>query len=250
MGDVVEVLVKGGHATAAPPLAPSLAPLGVNIGKVVEEINKKTKDFDGTEVPVKVIVNDDKSFKILVGTPPVSALIKRELNLEKGSGKTGQENVADMRIEQIIKIAKLKEDTIFGNDLKSKVKQVLGTCGSMGVLIEGKNAKDVIREINVGKYHNEIVQEKTELSAKELKELEKEKEEMAREIEERHKKQKIKAQEILESMKDKERAEIKRKMKEEGIEDDIIEELLPKVEAPAKIEPAENHKEGKKKEEK
>ncbi|MBI3035213.1 50S ribosomal protein L11, partial [Candidatus Woesearchaeota archaeon] len=72
----VEALVEGGKATAAPPLGPALGPLGVNIGQIVSDINKKTSVFNGMQVPVKVIVNmDTKKFEISVGTPPASALI-------------------------------------------------------------------------------------------------------------------------------------------------------------------------------
>ena len=76
MVDTVEALVDGGKASAGPPLGPALGPKGVNIGQVIAEINRKTKAFDGMKVPVKILINDDKSFEIKVGTPPVSALIK------------------------------------------------------------------------------------------------------------------------------------------------------------------------------
>ena len=81
MADKVEAMVDGGRATAGPPLGPALGPKGVNIGQVIAKINEKTKAFDGMKVPVTVIINDDKSFDIKVGTPPMSALIKAELNI-------------------------------------------------------------------------------------------------------------------------------------------------------------------------
>ena len=81
----VDALVEGGKASAAPPLGPALGPLGVNIGQVVAEINKKTASFQGMQVPVKVNVDTDtKEFNITVGTPPASALIKKEANLKSG----------------------------------------------------------------------------------------------------------------------------------------------------------------------
>src|SRR5574341_1557700 len=99
----IEKLVEDGKATAAPPLGPALGPLGVNIGQVISEINKKTAAFKGMQVPVKIIVETtDKSFTIEVGTPPVSALIKKEANIEKGSGAPNVDKVADIKIEQII----------------------------------------------------------------------------------------------------------------------------------------------------
>ena len=82
MVDTVEALVDGGRASAGPPLGPALGPKGVNIGQVIAKINERTKAFDGMKVPVKILINDDKSFDIKVGTPPMSALIKSELGLD------------------------------------------------------------------------------------------------------------------------------------------------------------------------
>jgi len=182
----IEILIEGGKATPAPPIGPTLAPMGVNVGGVVDEINKKTKNFSGMKVPVKITVQDDKSFEIEVGTPPVSALIKKELELEKGSQKPGEEFVADMKIEQIIKIAKMKQDSMLAKDLKAAVKQVIGSCASVGVMVEGKPAKEAIKDVDQGKYNKEIREEKIELSKEELKELEEEKKKLAEEIEKKH----------------------------------------------------------------
>ncbi len=113
--ETVESLVEGGKASAAPPLGPALGPLGVNIGEVVKVINEKTAGFKGMQVPIKVIVDTDtKEFEITVGTPPASALIKKEANIEKGSGNPKADKVADLLIEQIIKISKMKESDLLG----------------------------------------------------------------------------------------------------------------------------------------
>jgi len=151
MVQVVEVLVTGGRATPGPPLGPAIGPLGLNVKKVVEEINKKTKEFEGLAVPVKIIVKEDKSFEIEVGVPPVSALIKKELGIEKGAHKTKHEVVGNLTLEQVIKIAKMKRKQMLSYTLKSAVKEVLGTCVSMGITVEGKHPKEVIKEINEGK---------------------------------------------------------------------------------------------------
>jgi len=152
MVQVVEVLVTGGRATPGPPLGPAIGPLGINVKKVVDEINKKTKEFEGLSVPVKIIVKEDKSFEIEVGIPPVSALIKKELGIEKGAHKTKHEVVgSNLTLEQVIKIAKMKRKQMLSYTLKSAVKEVLGTCVSMGVTVEGKHPKEVIKEINEGK---------------------------------------------------------------------------------------------------
>ena len=224
----VESLVPGGKATAAPPLGPALGPLGVNIGQVVAEINKKTSMFNGMQVPVKVIIDvDTKEFEISIGTPPASSLILKEAGIEKGSGNPKTDKVADVLIEQIIKIAKMKENNLLGNDLKAKVKEIIGTCNSMGILVEGKPAVEAIKEVNEGKFDKEIKEEKTELTAEEKAKLEEEKKKLAEEMEKRRAEYEKTAKEIIESMAGKERGEIKAKLSEANIPDAIIKELLP-----------------------
>jgi len=224
----VEALVAGGKATAAPPLGPALGPLGVNIGQVVSEINKKTSAFNGMQVPVKVIVDaDTKSFEISIGTPPAAALILKEAGIQKGSGNPKTDKVADVLIEQIIKVAKMKEDSLLGKDLKAKVKEIIGTCNSMGILVEGKPAVEAIKEVNAGKYDKEIKEEKTELSAEELKQLEEEKKHLAEEMEKRRAEFEKTAKAIIANMAGKERGAIKAKLSEAGIPDAMIKELLP-----------------------
>ena len=224
----IDSLVPGGKATAAPPLGPALGPLGVNIGMVVAEINKKTSAFNGMQVPVKVIVDSaTKTFEIEVGTPPSSALVKKEAGIDKGSGNPLTDKVADIRIEQVIKIAKMKEGNLMGRTIKEKVKEVIGTCNSMGVLVEGKQASSVIGEINEGKYAEEIASEKTEISAEELKELAEEKKKLAAELEKRKAEFNATAKQIMETMEGKPRSEIKAKLVEAGIPNSLITELLP-----------------------
>ncbi len=232
--ETVEALVEGGKATAAPPLGPALGPLGVNIGQVVSAINEKTKDFKGMQVPIKVIVDTDtKQFEITVGTPPVSSLLLKEAGIEKGSSNPLQDRVADVLIEQIIKIAKMKEDSLLGKTLKEKVKEVIGSANSMGILVEGKPAKEAIKLVDEGKFDKEILEEKTELSAEELKKLEEEKKKLAEEIEARRAEFEAKAKAIIEEMKDAEKSAIKAKLREAEIPEQIIKELLPEEAAPA-----------------
>ncbi|MBU0628749.1 MAG: 50S ribosomal protein L11 [Nanoarchaeota archaeon] len=231
--ETVEVMVEGGKATAAPPLGPALGPLGVNIGQVIAKINEKTKAFAGMKVPVKVIVDKDtKSFDITVGTPPTSQLLKKEANIEKGSGNPKEDKVADVLIEQIIKIAKMKESSLLGKTLKNKMKEVIGTCNSMGILVEGKDAEESMKDIEEGKYDAEIKSEKTELTAEEKAKLEEEKQRLAADMEKRKAELEAKAKEIINTMAGKERGAIKAKLKEAGIPDAMIKELLP-IEAAA-----------------
>ena len=136
MEKTVEVVVEGGKATPAPPLGPALGPLGVNIIKVVAEINEKTKELAGMKVPVKVIVDiGKKSYKIEVGKPPVSALILKEAKGQKGSSFPGVDRAGDITMDSVRKIARAK----FGSDEAPFVNQIIGTCRSMGVTI-GKGA--------------------------------------------------------------------------------------------------------------
>ena len=151
--ETVEALVSGGKATPAPPLGPALGPLGVNTMDVINQINEKTKVFNGMEVPVKVVVDTEtKKFTVTVGTPPVTSMLKKEMNVKKLAKvtETGQELPGDMTLDAIINIAKGKEDALSG-DLKAKVKQILGTCLSGGVTVDGKSPKDLQKEIDEGK---------------------------------------------------------------------------------------------------
>jgi len=148
---VVEVLVTGGQATPGPPLGPVIGPLGLNVKQVVDKINEATKEYTGLNVPVRIIVKEDRSFEIQVGIPPVSALIKRELKLEKGSSNPGKDFVGNITLEQLIKIARMKRASSLSYSLRGVVKEALGTCVSMGITVEGKNPKEIIKEIDEGK---------------------------------------------------------------------------------------------------
>ena len=117
--DTVEILIEGGSATPGPPLGPALGPFGINMMQVVEEINEKSADFKGMKVPVIVTIDSDtKDFEIAIGTPPTTALIMDELNIEKGSHESGTEVAADLSVEQALKIARMKYDSLLANNYK------------------------------------------------------------------------------------------------------------------------------------
>jgi len=227
----ISVQIEGGKATAAPPLGPALGPLKVNIGQVVADINAKTKDLAGMQVPVTVIVDTEtKEYTIEVGTPPASALIKKEAGIQKGASNPLTEKVADLKIEQIIKIAKTKSDSLLGKDLIAKCKEIIGTCQSMGVMVEGKPASETMKDVNAGKYDDKILSGKTELSEEELKKLEEEKKKLQEELEAKRAEYEAKAKEILSQMEGKPRSEIKAKMTEAQLPAQIIDQFLPKEE--------------------
>ncbi len=152
MAKAVKILVPGGKATPGPPIGPALGPLGVNIKKVVDEINEKTKQYNGMQVPVKVIVDEKKNVTIEVGTPPTSALIMQEAGIQKGSGKPNTEIVGNITLEKAIRIAQMKKQNLLSYDLKKAVKEVIGTCVSLGVTVEGKKPKEVQRAIDRGEF--------------------------------------------------------------------------------------------------
>ena len=158
MPETIEALVDGGKATAGAPLGPALGPKGVNIMQVINMINDKTKQFQGMKVPVKIIIDPKtKDFTVEVGTPPASSLILREVKAEKGSGSPSKTKIGNITVDQAVKIAKMKFDTILGKDLKHKTKEIIGTCTSIGVTIEGKAPKQVLKEIDEGKYDSQFV---------------------------------------------------------------------------------------------
>jgi large subunit ribosomal protein L11 len=156
MAEVVEVLVSGGKATAGPPLGPALGPLGINVKAVVDEINKKTGTFNGMQVPVRVEVDDKKQFTVTVGVPPTTALIKKEANIEKGSKEPNAIVAGNLPFDAAVRIAKMKLDGMLSYELKTAVKEVVGTCRSMGVTVDGRKPSEVIAEINEGKYDSAL----------------------------------------------------------------------------------------------
>lgn len=154
---VVEALVAGGQATAGPPLGPALGPLGVNVLAIVNKINEVTKDYAGMKVPVKVIVDTEtKEFEVTVGTPTTSALIVSELKIEKGSGSPKAQKVGNLSMEQVVHIARVKQAELLSPNLKAAVKEVLGSCVSMGVTVDGKEPKEVQKEIDEGKHNSAL----------------------------------------------------------------------------------------------
>ena len=152
---VVELLVNGGQANAGPPLGPALGPLGINLMAVVNRINELTKDYAGMKVPVKISVDqEDKTFDVTVGTPTASALIVAELKIEKGSGTPNTVKVGNLSMEQMVKIAKIKRSQLLAPTLKKATKEMLGTCVSLGVTVEGKDPREVQKDIDDGQFED------------------------------------------------------------------------------------------------
>ena len=169
----VKLIVDGGDMKPGPAVAQQIGPLGINLGKVISDVNQATSGFKGTKVPVEIDVEPrTKSYSIKVSSPPVAELIKKELGLEKGSGEPHRLKVGNIALEQIINIAKTKMPNLLAKDLKKAVKLVVGTCVSLGVLIDNKEAKEIESDIDSGKYNNEIIKEITSVSDEKKKNLE------------------------------------------------------------------------------
>ena len=232
----VETLIEGGKASAAPPLGPALGPTGVNIGQVIAEINKKTADMKGMQVPVKVTVDTtSKEFSIEIGTPPSSALIKKEAGIEKGAANPLTDKMADLLIEQIIKVAKIKEDDLLGSTLKNKIKEVIGTCQSMGIMVEGLSAHDALMAVEAGKFDEKIKLGRTEITAEERAHLDEERKRLHEEMEKRRAEFEAKAKQMQKEMEGKEPKKIRSAMLDAGIPLKIVDEIIPpeKKESPA-----------------
>ena len=187
----LKLLVDGGEMKPGPAVSQKLGPLGINLGKVISEVNKVTLEFKGIKVPVTLDIDPrTKDFTVSVSTPPAVELLKKELGFTKGSSQPDKIKVANAAIEHIIKIAKIKQKDMFTNDLKASVKSVLGTCVSNGILVESKDPKAVTAEVDKGVYDKVISggveildKEKLKKLASDFKEVEKEQEALIKEIE-------------------------------------------------------------------
>ena len=151
--EIIDMLVEGGKASPGPETAPKFAALKMNMGQVFDAVNEKTKGFVGMKVPVKVTVDKTtKEYKIEVGVPPVSQLLKKESGIAKGAGKHSEETVGDISFDKVAEVSRMK----FGDAKKGHVKQVVGSALSMGLTIEGKSPKDIGNEIDEGKWDGKL----------------------------------------------------------------------------------------------
>ncbi len=169
---IIKLLVDGGEMKPGPTVAQKIGPMGINMGQVISSVNEATAQFKGTKVPVALDVDPKtKLFKIEVFSPPTSGLLKKELALEKGAGDHKKEKMANASIEQIIKIAKIKHPSMLAREFKSAVKSVVGSCASLGILIENKEAVALEEDIQNGMFDTEINEQRTETSAEKKQKL-------------------------------------------------------------------------------
>ena len=128
--------VPGGQATPAPPVGTSLGKYGINLGQFVQQFNDRTKEYNGTPIPVVVSVYNDRSFDFVCKSPPAAALLKQAASIAKGSGVPNREKVGMVTRDQIREICKTKMNDLNARDLEHAERMIEGTARSMGIEIE------------------------------------------------------------------------------------------------------------------
>ena len=152
-------IVNGGEATGGPPIGPALGPLGVNIMQIVAKINEETSEYKGVPIPVDVIIDTDtKEFMVKVGMLSTFALITQTLNISKGSSTPNTDYVGNLSIDQVIDISRKKRNGLFSSTLKSAVKEIIGSCQSMGITIEDQHAKVMQDRISAGEFDTKVAE--------------------------------------------------------------------------------------------
>lgn len=134
---LIKLQVPAGKANPAPPVGTALGPHGLNIQDFCTQFNNQTKEMGDTIVPAEITVYDDRSFSFILKSPPAAVLIKKALNLQKGSGVPQKDKVGTITRAQLEEIAKVKMDDLSANDVDAAVKIIAGTARSMGVKVEG-----------------------------------------------------------------------------------------------------------------
>jgi len=133
---VVKLQIPAGKANPAPPVGPALGQHGINIMGFCKEYNERTASMAGSIVPVEITVFEDRSFTFVTKTPPAADLLKKTLNIEKGSGTTGRTTAATLTKKQLTDIAKLKQKDLNARSLEAAERIIAGTARSMGIEIE------------------------------------------------------------------------------------------------------------------
>lgn len=167
---IIKLITQAGSMKPNPALAQKMGPLGMNMGKIIGDVNKATQGQPGMKLPVTLDINTKtKEVKVIVGQPSTSELLKKEFGIAKGSGQPQKFKTANVAIESIIKVAMEKQ--ALEKTLKSAVKTVVGSCRSLGILVESKEPAELTAEIDKGVYDKLIDQKKTVPSPEKLKEL-------------------------------------------------------------------------------
>jgi len=133
---IIKLQIPAAKATASPPVGPALGQHGVNIAAFIKEFNARTQDQAGFKIPVVITVYADRSFSFVTKTPPAAVLIKKECNIESGSGVPNKTKVATISKASVQKIAEMKMRDLNASTLESAMSMIAGTARSMGVVVE------------------------------------------------------------------------------------------------------------------
>ena len=133
---VVKLQIPAGKATPAPPVGPALGQYGVNIMAFCKDYNERTASQEGSIVPVEITIYEDRTFTFVTKTPPVADLLRKALEIEKGSGSPGMEKVGKLSRDKLYEIARLKLKDLNTTDLDKASRTVAGTARSMGIEME------------------------------------------------------------------------------------------------------------------
>ncbi|TWU41338.1 50S ribosomal protein L11 [Novipirellula aureliae] len=134
---VAKFQVPGGQATPAPPVGTSLGKYGVNLGQFVQGFNDRTKEYNGTPIPVIVTIYNDRSFEFVTKSPPAASLLKQAAGIAKGSGVPNRDKVATVSRSQCEEIAQKKMEDLNARSLDHATRMIEGTARSMGIIVEG-----------------------------------------------------------------------------------------------------------------
>ena len=129
--------VPGGQATPAPPVGTSLGKFGINLGQFVQQFNDRTKEYNGTPIPVVVSVFNDRTFEFVTKSPPAAALLKQAAGIAKGSGVPNRDKVGKVTVAQLEDICQKKMADLNARDLNHARRMIEGTARSMGLEVEG-----------------------------------------------------------------------------------------------------------------
>ena len=128
--------VPGGQATPAPPVGTSLGKFGINLGQFVQQFNDRTKEYNGTPIPVIVTVYQDRSFDFVTKSPPAASLLKKAAGIAKGSGVPNVEKVGTVTRAEVDDIVKAKAADLNATDPDHAARIIMGTARSMGIIVE------------------------------------------------------------------------------------------------------------------
>ena len=133
---IVKLQVPAGAASPAPPVGTALGPHGISIMEFVQAFNSKTADQAGMIIPVEMTIYTDRTFNFITKTPPAPVLIKKAINLNKGSGEPNKNKVGSIKRSQLEEIANTKMQDLNAASLEAAVSMIAGTARSMGVTVE------------------------------------------------------------------------------------------------------------------